>query len=455
MSLGSGTLTFGYDPAGNLLSENRPNGTSTSYSYNQVNLPTEINHRKALASFAEITYAYDALGNVTTETNSLLSAPVLQGKVITGAYNSANQIRSWGDQTFQHDPDGNLTAITGGTDMNAVYDHENRLASVTRNGTTTTHAYNALGQRAKSTTGSQVTRYHYDAEGRLLFTTNAAGTTTACYFYFGKRLVAMRDQSGGYFYYHFDKNGNTLVLTDSSGNMAALYAYTPFGGMLLENSSVMNPFTYVGAYGVMDEGNGLFYMKNRHYNSATGRFLQKDPLRFAAGTNVYAYGNNNPVKYIDPDGTLVKEMAAGAASSAAYWLLTSNPVGWSAVTAFAAGWATYSVGSSLYSMIGRIDPGVARRDEYDRTFIARVDSYDNDAVAQRSQFGHDGHRDAANTCVDGFNILQKAPLPVPAGPAGDIVNVVQDIVLPSPEYMDNASDTENVGEPADYGENEE
>ncbi|MDP3695749.1 MAG: RHS repeat-associated core domain-containing protein, partial [Desulfocapsaceae bacterium] len=106
------------------------------------------------------------------------------------------------------------------------------------------------------------------------------------FFYIDKRLVAMKSESGNYFYYHFDKNGNTVALTDSSGNTAATYTYTPFGELLQTTGTLTNPFTYVGAYGVMDDGEGLYYMKNRYYNASTGKFIQKDPLRFAAGTNV-------------------------------------------------------------------------------------------------------------------------------------------------------------------------
>lgn len=74
MVLSAGTLTFTYDPTSKLTGENRPNGTNTTISYNPVNLPTEINHRKGQGSFAHFTYAYDATSNLITETNSLLDA---------------------------------------------------------------------------------------------------------------------------------------------------------------------------------------------------------------------------------------------------------------------------------------------------------------------------------------------------------------------------------------------
>jgi RHS repeat-associated protein len=81
------------------------------------------------------------------------------------------------------------------------------------------------------------------------------------------------------------------------------YAYTPFGEIAGSIGSLYNPFTYVGEFGVMSEGSNIYYMKNRYYDAATGRFIQKDPIGVAGGqTNLYAYVGGNPVERIDPVG---------------------------------------------------------------------------------------------------------------------------------------------------------
>ncbi|WP_255418898.1 RHS repeat-associated core domain-containing protein [Paraglaciecola sp. MB-3u-78] len=49
---------------------------------------------------------------------------------------------------------------------------------------------------------------------------------------------------------------------------------------------------------------GLTYMQARYYDPVIGRFYSNDPIGFrdVHSFNRYAYANNNPYKYIDPDG---------------------------------------------------------------------------------------------------------------------------------------------------------
>jgi len=55
-----------------------------------------------------------------------------------------------------------------------------------------------------------------------------------------------------------------------------------------------------------DPGSGLVYMGARYYDAAVGRFISRDPTGFDGATihrhNSYAYANNNPYEFVDPDG---------------------------------------------------------------------------------------------------------------------------------------------------------
>jgi RHS repeat-associated protein len=56
-----------------------------------------------------------------------------------------------------------------------------------------------------------------------------------------------------------------------------------------------------------DAETGLDYFGERYYSSSQGRFTTPDPLpgwpQDPQSWNMYAYGRNNPLKYVDPDGT--------------------------------------------------------------------------------------------------------------------------------------------------------
>jgi uncharacterized protein RhaS with RHS repeats len=45
------------------------------------------------------------------------------------------------------------------------------------------------------------------------------------------------------------------------------------------------------------------YYRARYYDPSSGRFLSEDPMAFGAGVNFYSYVLENPLSYVDPDGT--------------------------------------------------------------------------------------------------------------------------------------------------------
>lgn len=304
---GGGAASYVYDKVGNLLTETRLNGIRSDLLYNSENAVTSIIHRKGTSVFAQMTYVRNALGNVIAEMTSLPS-PSLDDRAETAVYNNAGQISTLAADVYNYDKDGNLTTISGGRKWNLVYNPENLPTSITRNGATSLHFYNGLKQRTQTKQGTQERKYHYDANGRLLFETNASGQVTASFIYNGKRLVAMRTSAGENHYYHFDKTGNTIAMTNSSGNVSRTYGYLPFGEIVQSQGTLANPFTYAGAFGVIDDGGGLYFMRNRYYDSYTGRFIQKDPIGFGGGTNLYAYVGGNPVNFIDSNGLKPKTL---------------------------------------------------------------------------------------------------------------------------------------------------
>ena len=123
----------------------------------------------------------------------------------------------------------------------------------------------------------------------------------------------MMHSSGSAAYFDFDALGSTVGLTDSGGSYINEYAYAPFGGMLKSIENVPNPFEFIGREGVMNDDNGLSFMRARYYAPDLGRFLAQDPIRLdSQDANLYRYAGNNPVDYSDPSGLTRREKHPGS-----------------------------------------------------------------------------------------------------------------------------------------------
>ena len=301
MSWGTNWVQFDYDAAARLKRVTRCNGTVTDYSYDANSRPLSIIHRQGLTSFQGFTLGYDALGNVITET----ATPAWQPSVATSTLNlpvdAANQLATRGLEAVTYDADGNQSTISG-NQYAAVWDAENRPTRVTWSGGTNDLVYDGNGIRYQKATGGQTNVFHYDKAGRLLFETDPSGVVQTYYLYARNTLVAMSQPAAGHYFYHFNQVGHAVALTDRQGNVTTHYAYEPYGMVTASGIPVRNPFTYVAAAGVYDDGDGIFYMKNRYYDARAGRFLSKDPLGIEGGLNLFAYAKGNPATYVDPSG---------------------------------------------------------------------------------------------------------------------------------------------------------
>jgi RHS repeat-associated protein len=108
----------------------------------------------------------------------------------------------------------------------------------------------------------------------------------------------------GVTYIHTDGLGSPVARTDSAGNIVSRTRYEPYG---LTAGGATPTIGFTGH--VNDADTGLVYMQQRYYDPVAGRFLSIDPVTTDADTggsfNRYAYAENNPYKYVDPDGRSV------------------------------------------------------------------------------------------------------------------------------------------------------
>lgn len=138
---------------------------------------------------------------------------------------------------------------------------------------------------------------------RPLAETDSSGTVTRYYVWVGMRLLCHIEADGTTRYYHADELGNTIALTDESGNLTDEFAYTPYGKVCNRTGTTETPFLWLGGGGVYyDADIDLHFTLHRVYSSNLRRFISTDPLGIDGDVNLYAYGNLNPLFFVDPYG---------------------------------------------------------------------------------------------------------------------------------------------------------
>jgi RHS repeat-associated protein len=98
---------------------------------------------------------------------------------------------------------------------------------------------------------------------------------------------------------HRDQLGSTRLVTDSVGASQATYTFDPFGNLAASTGTITNPFRFSGEYA--DSESGLYHLRTRYYDPATGQFLTRDPA-VARTRSPHGYVKGNPLNERDPSG---------------------------------------------------------------------------------------------------------------------------------------------------------
>lgn len=235
-------------------------------------------------------FTYDGSGNRTD-----------RGAVVEP---NSNRYARFGEFTLQYDLEGNLTRKTkSGFDQQLTWNSLGQLASVTTNGATVTYGYDALNRRVRRTANGQARYFMYDDDD-LLLEIDPTGEIVRTYTHLPgvDRPLSLRARDAGMdftYYYVLERNGSVRAVLNSTGGVAAEYHYTPFGE--IENSTnALQPLRFMGRE--LDSTTSLYYVRNRWYDPALGRFISEDPIGLRGGVNPYAYVGNDPVNLRDPQG---------------------------------------------------------------------------------------------------------------------------------------------------------
>jgi len=108
-------------------------------------------------------------------------------------------------------------------------------------------------------------------------------------------------------YYHANALGSVMEITDANEATVVSYRYDPYGAVTITRGGSPQSTDPLGQHWVFtgrfaDEESGLHYFRARYYDSVTGRFLQRDPLGYGAGPNLFEYAESNPIMKVDPLG---------------------------------------------------------------------------------------------------------------------------------------------------------
>ena len=132
------------------------------------------------------------------------------------------------------------------------------------------------------------------------------GSPTCAWIWANDLLIAQVDDIGTIHYAHTDELGNLIALSDSAGHITDQFAYDPYGKLISRTGTTDIPFTWLADYGVVSLGNDLYATLHRTYHAGYARFLSKDPIGLQGGLNLYAYGDLNPLFYVDYLGLCAK-----------------------------------------------------------------------------------------------------------------------------------------------------
>jgi RHS repeat-associated protein len=363
---GSDVTTYTYNAAGQLATMTMPNGVLATYVFDQYGRLTELAYTKDAAVVTSFHYTLDANGNRTQmdvtrasgtasygygydALNRLVRAEYPDGSVVLYTYDDNgnrlststdpdgagpqpavvenyhygydNRLESITDpggtmvKRFEYDPRGNVVLMVTPTDTTRYeYDYRNLLTIVENSTTRTEYVYDGNGDRVAQFVNGVRTNFVNDPNRdytQVLAELNSAGVAQSRYTYGLGRVAGQLPGQANPAYYVADALGSTTDLVDPTGTVLNSYGYDAFGALRMPSpaggsEAVANSFLFTGEQS--EAASGIGYLRARYYDSATGRFLSKDPANFDDGANLYVYVSNNPTNLVDPSGRSWKDL---------------------------------------------------------------------------------------------------------------------------------------------------
>ncbi|MFD7153011.1 RHS repeat domain-containing protein [Kribbella sp. NPDC059898] len=321
-------VRYGYDPAGNIVKATDTPTTvdakdTQCFGYDDYRRLTQawtpssgdcgpVPDKNALGGPAPYWYSwtFDAIGNRKSEqritpggqTNATYEYPAT-GQPQPHAVQKVTTTGTGGTRVDQYgyDDDGNLqTRTKGGVTDTLTWTDDGKLGELAGNGKTSSSIYAADGTRILRKDAGGTTLFIGDTELQLKPDGSLVGTR---YYALGDQQVAVRT-GNKVTWVSGDHHGTMTVSVDADTLAVQRRRITPYGEVRgTAPTAWPGQRGFVG--GVQDDQTGLVHLGAREYDPDSGRFISADPqldTEDPQQMNAYAYANNSPVTFSDPDG---------------------------------------------------------------------------------------------------------------------------------------------------------
>jgi RHS repeat-associated protein len=273
-------------------------------------------------------YVYDKVGNRLTQTvnnTTTVYSYDHNDRLLSEAVNGSIT------DTYTYDNNGStLTKIEGISLTTYTWNDDKRLVRANVNGTQVEYTYNDGGIRVSSINNGVETRYLLDEGGVAQVWEEYSPTSDVKVSYdYGYNLIS-QTQSSRTSYYVVDGLGSTRLLIDDQGQILNSYDYDGFGKTINTSGSESNKYQFAGEQ--FDATLGDYYLRQRFYDTETGRFVRRDTyegdIENSMSLHKYIYADNNSINSTDPSGliTTTEVLATLELANVLFTILDPNPL---------------------------------------------------------------------------------------------------------------------------------
>ena len=328
----SKTYTYDYDSKGNITSISQ-GGNTITYTYDDLGqLKGEVNGSTTYS------YTYDDAGNITSivetvynEDSGITPSPaaVIVGPVnppplyVTYTNTLSYTNSQWGDlltsfngTAITYDEIGNPISYYNGSSYTFTWTGR-QLTGAVKGSKTMSFTYNDEGIRTSKTVNNVKHSYYLNgslivaeqwSDKLLVYLYDSTGSPIGMMY----RTTSYAEGAFDVFWYEKNLQGDVVAVYGKSGTKYVTYEYDAWGNHTVSYSNgggstgaQYNPFRYRGYY--YDTDLGMYYLRSRYYDPNTCRFINADVYISTGygiiGNNMFAYCNNIPTCYSDPEGT--------------------------------------------------------------------------------------------------------------------------------------------------------